>query len=454
MVHACKTAISKISKSRSGSRITAPLSLKANFSWTFVGNVVYAGSQWGMLVILAKLTAPETVGQFALGLAVTAPVFMFSSLQLRVVQATDAKREYQFGDYLGLRLISVVLALLVTAAIVLVSGYRQETALVILVIGLAKAFQSVSDVFYGLLQQRERMDRVAKAMIIKGPLALAALGVGVFLTNDLVWGCAGMAAAWALTLVGYDAPSALLILRAPVKQGFARGKPAWMKTLRPNWDVKKLAALAWLALPLGFMMMLMSLSFNIPRYIVEKYWGEQELGIFAALAYLMVAGRTIITALGWSASPRLAKYYAEHDGTAFRRFVFMLVGVGVLVAAASVFVALVAGKSLLMLLYPPEYGDYADVLVYITGATGIEFISSFFGFGVAAARYFRSQMVLYIAYVSATALASFALIPTRGLYGAAEALAIASAVQLVGNVIIILFILRKLGRRARVTEAS
>ncbi len=47
----------------------SPLSLRANFSWTFVGNVVYAGSQWGMLVVLAKLGTPEMVGQFSLGLA-------------------------------------------------------------------------------------------------------------------------------------------------------------------------------------------------------------------------------------------------------------------------------------------------------------------------------------------------------------------------------------------------
>ncbi|MGI8856402.1 MAG: hypothetical protein ACR2JW_11675, partial [Thermomicrobiales bacterium] len=53
-------------------------SLRANFSWTFVGNVVYAACQWGMLVVLAKLGSPEVVGQFALGLAITAPVIMLT----------------------------------------------------------------------------------------------------------------------------------------------------------------------------------------------------------------------------------------------------------------------------------------------------------------------------------------------------------------------------------------
>src|SRR4051794_16358727 len=67
------------------------LSLRANFTWTFVGNVIYAACQWGMLVVLAKVARPETVGNFALALAVTAPVIMLTNLQLRAVQATDAR---------------------------------------------------------------------------------------------------------------------------------------------------------------------------------------------------------------------------------------------------------------------------------------------------------------------------------------------------------------------------
>src|SRR5262245_40326613 len=99
-----------------------------------------------MLVVLAKLGSPEMVGRFALGLAITAPVMMLTNLQLRAVQATDARRAYLFRHYLGLRLATTPLALLIILAIVIVSGYHGETALVILAIGVAKAFEAISDV--------------------------------------------------------------------------------------------------------------------------------------------------------------------------------------------------------------------------------------------------------------------------------------------------------------------
>ena len=58
------------------------------------------------------------VGEFALGLAITSPVMVFSMLQLRVVQATDARHDYSFADYLGLRLVTTILALAAIVGIV------------------------------------------------------------------------------------------------------------------------------------------------------------------------------------------------------------------------------------------------------------------------------------------------------------------------------------------------
>src|ERR1700678_241367 len=86
-------------------------SLRRNFVWTLLGNLVYAGCQWCMLIALAKLTNAQMVGQFALALAITAPVFMLTGLQLRVVQATDAGHEYRFEEYFSLRLICTCVGL-------------------------------------------------------------------------------------------------------------------------------------------------------------------------------------------------------------------------------------------------------------------------------------------------------------------------------------------------------
>jgi len=424
--------------------VPSRLSLRANFSWTFVGNVVYAGCQWGMLVVLAKLGSPEMVGQFALGLAITAPVIMFANLQLRAVQATDARREYLFGDYIGLRLITTALALLVIAGIVLVSGYRRETVLVILAVGIAKTFEAISDVFYGMLQQHERMDRIAKSMMMKGPLSLVALSVGVYLTGSVFWGAMGLVIAWALILVGYDVRSGALMLKSmPQPSGLAPDEGDQEAVLRPRWEMSTLARLAWLALPLGIVMMLISLNSNIPRYFIEQYLGERGLGIFAAIAYLQKAGATVVGALGQSASPRLATHYAAGSSRAFRALLLKLVGIGALLGGASVLVALVAGREVLTLLYRPEYAE-RDLFVWLMVAAGITYVASFLGHGMTAARYFRAQVPLFASVTGTAALACRWLIPSGGLHGAATALIIASFVQAGVSLVFVVHALRGL----------
>ena len=398
-----------------------PLTLRRNFSWTLVGNVVYAACQWGMLVVLAKLGSREIVGQFTLGLAVTAPVLMLANLQLRAVQVTDARHEYRFGDYLGLRLMTTGLALLVIILITVVAGYRWETSLIILVVGLAKAVESISDVFYGLLQQHERMDRIALSMMIKGPLSLLLLGIGVYLTGQVLWGVVGLAVAWSVVLVGFDIRSGALMLGS-ISNPIATA-------LRPRWQMKTLRKLVWIALPLGFVMMLLSLNTNIPNYLIERYLGERELGVFAAIAYLMVAGSMVVSALGESASPRLAKYYESGNNAAFRTLLLKMVGISVLLGGAGVLVAAIGGRQLLTLIYRPEYAEHADLFVWLMVVAGIGYVSSFLGCGMTAARYFGVQMPLFALVTTITAIAGLWLIPTKGLQGAAIALLIAVIVR-------------------------
>jgi len=400
-----------------------------------------------MLAVLAKLGSPEMVGQFALGLAIAVPVMSFATLKTRLVQATDARREYLFGDYLGLRLITTALALLVVAGIALVSGYHWETALVVLAVGTAKAFESISDVFYGLLQQRERMDRVAKSLIIRGPLSLVALGIGTYLTGSVFWGAVGLAVAWALVLVIYDIRSGMLILGQVIQPGDPVSEDGDLRPgLRPRWKLRTLAGLAWLALPLGIVVTLDSLRTNMPRYFIAQYMGEYELGIFAPMAYLKKVGNLVIIALGLSVTPQLARHYAARDVLKFRALLLKLVGISALLGVGGVLMSLFAGREILTLLYRPEYAGHHDVFVMLMMAAGLDYMATFLDYGMSAARYFRVQVPLLVAVIATVALVCLWLIPSCGLLGAAIAVILGTVVRVVGSLAIVAHALRALSR--------
>lgn len=402
------------------------LSLRKNFSWTLIGNLVYAASQWGMLAILAKLASVAAVGQFTLGLAIAAPVFMLTNLQLRSIQATDARGDYDFQDYLGLRLLTSALGVVTVFAIGAAAGYPLKTAIIVMMIGGAKSVESVSDVIYGQLQQRERLDWMAQSLLIRGPLSMIVLAVLVATTDSIAWAVAGLVASWAAVLVVFDIPRCQ---RAGA-------------SLRPRWHVPTLRRLVWLALPLGIVMMLISLNTNIPRYQIEHVLGTYELGIFAAISYIMVAGNTVVSALGQSAAPRLSQLYALGDAKAFLRLLVKLVAVGMVLGGSGIIVVVAFGEPLLKLLYTTEYATYGNLLVALFVVAGFNYVVGFLGYAMTSMRYFKPQLPIFaVAAITTLAVGTWA-IPIYGLYGAVLALGASTFIRGGGAAFVVAHALR------------
>jgi O-antigen/teichoic acid export membrane protein len=283
---------------------------------------------------------------------------------------------------------------------------------------LAKAIESISDIVYGFQQHHEQMDRIAQSMMLRGVVALGAIGLGIYMTGSVLVGCAGVVVGWAAVLLGFDLrssgasmPEIMAVRRAPLA----------------------LCSLAWTAAPLGIVMMLSSLNVNIPRYVIQHYAGERSLGLFAAVAYTMVAGTTVVGALGQSASPRLARYYAEGQIAQFYSLMRNLLAVGALLGLAGVTVAVTLGRVILSVLFRPEYGRAADVLSWMMTAAAITYLASFLGYGLTAARRFRVQAPLFAVVGVAVVAASYLLVPHFGLIGAAWATMIGAVVQLAGT---------------------
>lgn len=409
------------------------LSIKRNFSWMLCGNIFYAGCQWAMLVIIAKVGNPEMVGRFVLGLAVSAPVIMFSNLNLRIVYATDPKEHNPFCLNLALRLVTAPFAVLVIVGITIFARYPAETAFVVIGIGIAKAFEATSEIYYGLFQLNERLDRIAKSMFFKGTLTLLLLGTGVYLTKKIIYGVIGMAAAMALTLFTYDLKSAHFVLRQKIGSDLNLVRAR----LRPCWNISHLWKLAIFTLPLGVMILLQSLNTNIPRYFIEHNFGEHDLGIFAALSYVMVAGTTIVRALGQAVSPVMAKYYVAGKLKRFFRFIALLIAVGTGIGLAGVGIAALAGRIILRVIYTPEYSNYGSLFVCLMFAALFLFNAQFLDYGATIVRNFRAQMALSIIVSGVTLSLSIWLIPKSGLFGASQAILWGAVTKVIGNLAII-----------------
>jgi O-antigen/teichoic acid export membrane protein len=383
------------------------------------------------MIVLAKLGSPETVGDFALALALTGPVMLFTQLSLRSIQVTDASRTFTLGDYLALRLTTTAAAMtVIVSGIVVVratvfSGVDVAVS-VILIVALAKAMDSVADVVFGEWQREERLDAVAVVYGLNGLASVAALSLAIWATGSLVWGAAGFLCGSAFALaVALSANSSITSSR-----------------LRPRWQVRTLAELARLALPLGPAMLLVALNGTVPRYFVAGHLGSRDLGVFAAISAVVLTGSIIVSATGQALSPRLAVEYAIGDRRGFlsllRKFIFAAAGIG----GCGVIVLIVSGKTLLSVLYTPVYADAADVMVIAMGASALGFVGSTLGYAMNAARRFSAQVPLFAVVLITTSGAAALLVPRYGIAGAAWAAVVGSSAQICGSVVVLFWALR------------
>jgi O-antigen/teichoic acid export membrane protein len=413
-------------------------SLSRDLIWMAIGQGALIVSQWGVLTSLARRSDAQTVGQFALALAIAAPIVMFTRLQLRSILASDARHTHRFEDYLALRGIATGLSVLAIAGVVLVGGYSTATVTVTVLVALARAAESMSDICYGFFQTADQIGLVARSLILRSAGTAIMLGLTLLWAPNAALAAVALLVPWAVVFVFHDLPvTQRLKGRQPAgaaNDGQRPGRGAHMSVL---------LALSRVALPLGVVTMAASLTASIPRYFVEALLGEASLGVFAALAYASVPGTVLTLSLGQTVIARMSRQAAARDTAGFARLLAGATGFALLLAIGGVMAAKLVGAWSLKLLYGPEYAQHVDLLVWIMIGAGVAYLATVLIDALTAARGFRIQVPLAIAAALIQIIACAFLVPAQGMIGAAKALVLARSFQLVGNGLALSIILRR-----------
>jgi O-antigen/teichoic acid export membrane protein len=381
--------------------------------------VIYAAAQWAILSLAAKLGGSQMLGQYALAVALTTPLVMLAHLNLRAVLATDVDGRRPFGDYLAVRLGVSGLSLVGIAILALLSGHSGSLAAVILMTGLAQSSETVSDIYYGAMQRREEMDLIARSMIARGLVSVCAFGLTLYVLRDLVWALAAMAAGRVALLLLYDRP------RGAAGEILARsGMGAEVAILRT-------------AMPLGVILLLVSLNTNLPRYAIESYLGVGQLGAFAAVVSFVTVGSTAVNALGQAATPRLARHFSRRESRHFLTLTFQLAASVCALGVAGVAVSAAFGAAILSIVYRPEFAIHGGLLVAVMGSAIPAYVAIALGYAITATRAFDAQVPLFCVVAASCGGASWLLVPRFGLRGAAMSLALAASVQIGGEALIL-----------------
>lgn len=376
--------------------------VKRGVAWALLGRLAYGACQFGLLIAITRLGGAGDIGAFALALALTAPPMVFANLQLRSLYATDVGDRFAWPSYARVRHLASIAALLVCLALVPVLGLTGTAAWAVALLAIAKAAETVADLHHGAFQRFARMDRFGQSMTMRGVGSLVVVAGALAFGLGLPLALGAMAAWWCVILLAFDAPHAHALrneVRAPTP------------TL----------PLVWQALPLGFVFLLDSLHQNVPRYFVESSLGNEALGLFTPMAYVVVVGSAFVFAQAAPRAPLLARAFQRGDRKAYLHGLLAICTRTGALGLAGIVAAALVGRPLLAALFGPAWAEHGDAFVWIAVGGALHFVMVPIMLALTAARALHVQLLCYGAALVAAAIACAVALPEGGLVAAARA---------------------------------
>lgn len=351
------------------------------FVWMLSGNLGYAISQWLLLSVIAKLGNSQDVGTFSIALGVTAPIYMFTNMQLRYIYSADFSGR-KFSDYLSSRIIQTGVAFFAVVIIaLLLFSDRRYLAFAIIIIGLSKAFESINDIIYGYYQHKRRNDLVSKSLLVRGWISLFIFFLAFLTTKSLNTSLIVYTSSWAVCLLAEY--FSFLSVQKESNERFV------FLFKREN-----IIELLKLALPLGVFSGINSLNTTLPRYYIEASFGLSLVGIFSAISYLKIASGYVVDACSNVLLPEFGQLFKERAMDKFFKLLNHIVLAFLCLSFFIILLVIVMGEKILTLIYTAEYAMYVDFFVLITISILLSYLNRIYNMVLTALKFFNFQLTL------------------------------------------------------------
>ncbi len=379
-----------------------------NFLWNMVGSVVYAAST----ILLDRLTrgaAGTGAGaDFNIAFKTGQILLTVGYFEIRPFQVTDVNNEYSFQDYLSLRVITCAVMAALGFLYPAVSGEEGERFALFALLCLYKLMDGAADVFEGEFQKHGRMDLAGKSVAFRTVFSVAAYGVALYLTRDVVFSVCVMVAAAAAGVLFFDVTMIGCFARLSLSFNGARLKKLVRSTV---------------FLFIGSILCLY--IFNASNYAVDAvYQGADAASedIRYVYACIFMPTSVINLASGFVFKPVLttmAAHYVEGRLSAFGSLVGkLLLGVTALTALALAGGALL-GIPVLSLIYGYDLNGYLPELLVLILGGGFNAAGIILYYAMTVMRRQKEILASYVVVALVTLAVSHWSVQNFGLMGAA-----------------------------------
>ena len=382
-------------------------------TWLLSANILRNVGLIVVLVVLARLTSTETVGRYALALAITTPIFVLAQLGLKGVYLT-MQHDYRFRSYALVQLVMVAAAVMLSVGVAFV--FNRDLLLTVTLVAIIKVADSLCEFFSAPLQKYYAARRIFWAYLTSAVLGSVVTGIALAVTRDLDVALAGLAVTSLFV--------AIFLMWLPA-QRLVRGREGdGHSLLAPALDRKRILLAG---LPMGVAGAILALVSSMPQYFLARDHGESTVGYFVVLLYIFAIVDIFSGTLTQAWIPKARQVLENIDRNHFRflRSTLVTTGWWSLVLMPLAVIGLIIASVLLPIVFGPEYTLSFEVALPLFVGIVVLPATHFGGTAVAVQNFYVHGITLSIASALVSLIACSALIPQFGAAGALWAITVA-----------------------------
>lgn len=315
-----------------------------------IGSFSYSCLSLFFMVVITRINGLEQAGVFSLLYALVNLVYNIGVYSGRTYHVSDHSKGITDKDYLYQRILTTALMAIVGLAVCIVNEkYRMDMMMALLLITI-RCLDSISEVFYGMMQKHYHLDQVGISMTMKTAGVVLAFTVADFITRNVYVSFAGALAVIVLEMVVYEYKNISCYLRTDAKvenviRIFKSGIYACLLAVFVNYLT------------------------SAPKYALAEYVSSEKQAVFNII---FMPATVIVLCAYFIVQPfivDMSKHYQEQDMKSFSKCLNLCLlacfGIGCISIVGGYFF----GVPFLNALYGADVTDYKlDFLIVLFGA--------------------------------------------------------------------------------------
>lgn len=327
-------------------------SFKKNFVWNVIGTIFNSFNSLFFMIIVTRINGVNEAGIYTFAFSTACLFYVIGIYSGRTYQVTEKDKSITDNDYFYAKIITCSIMILVGIIFCLMKQYSFYKIVIILFLIFYKTLEAFSEYLYAILQKNDNLYKTGQSLFLKAVTSLLLFFIIDLLTKNLIF-------SEIMIIIGNLIYLMLFDIQSVRKEKILIQKINWKKT-------KEILIKGFYTFGFTFLTLYV---INAQKYAIDAVLTDNYQTIFGIIimpaTILILFGQFIIQPFLITLNNTL-----KEDINKFKRMVFKIATVILIIGLFSCLVAKFIGIPFLELLYGIKLKKYlCHLLLIILGAT-------------------------------------------------------------------------------------